>query len=193
MKRRADTVKGRGPGSVRRGSTDSNKLPTPDFEKDEHISSIEKHTNVKTSSHNYSSPLEDSLFGAQPPRTRNHGYRHSNSLLHPSAAIGNSQWETINRSIKSKPDLRAETSQKQYEPTESSMITSAKQNEPLNPKESEMGFVQIKKRIHYSGPLVPRGGNLEDVLQEHERQIQQEVRKARLGQARNSKGYDNYS
>ena len=48
-----------------------------------------------------------------------------------------------------------------------------------------------KNRIHYSGPLVPPGGNLEDMLKEHERQIQQAVRKARLDKARTNKGYDN--
>ncbi|KAJ1265182.1 hypothetical protein BS78_08G060000 [Paspalum vaginatum] len=37
------------------------------------------------------------------------------------------------------------------------------------------------KRIHYSGPLMPPGGNMEDMLKEHERQIQEAVRKARLG------------
>ncbi|WVZ88853.1 hypothetical protein U9M48_035321 [Paspalum notatum var. saurae] len=37
------------------------------------------------------------------------------------------------------------------------------------------------KRIHYSGPLMPPGGNVEDMLKEHERQIQEAVRKARLG------------
>jgi hypothetical protein len=37
------------------------------------------------------------------------------------------------------------------------------------------------KRIHYSGPLMPPGGNIEDMLKEHERHIQEAVRKARLG------------
>ncbi|KAL6642375.1 hypothetical protein ACP70R_020556 [Stipagrostis hirtigluma subsp. patula] len=36
------------------------------------------------------------------------------------------------------------------------------------------------RRIHYSGPLMPPGGNIEDMLKEHERQIQEAVRKARL-------------
>lgn len=36
------------------------------------------------------------------------------------------------------------------------------------------------KRIHYSGPLMPPGGNIEDMLKEHERHIQEAVRKARL-------------
>ncbi|KAK3183535.1 hypothetical protein Dsin_030821 [Dipteronia sinensis] len=38
----------------------------------------------------------------------------------------------------------------------------------------------VKNRIHYSGPLLPPGGNLEEMLKEHERQIQNAVRKARL-------------
>ena len=46
------------------------------------------------------------------------------------------------------------------------------------------GYVPKKNRIHYSGPLVPAGGNIEDMLKEHERQIQQAVRKARFDKAR---------
>jgi len=42
------------------------------------------------------------------------------------------------------------------------------------------GFGGKNRRIHYSGPLVPPGGNMEDMLKEHERQIQQAVRKARV-------------
>ncbi|XP_052144223.1 probable serine/threonine-protein kinase At1g54610 [Oryza glaberrima] len=46
------------------------------------------------------------------------------------------------------------------------------------------GFGGRNKRIHYSGPLVPPGGNMEDTLREHERQIQQAVRKARVDKER---------
>lgn len=47
-----------------------------------------------------------------------------------------------------------------------------------------------KSRIHYSGPLVPHGGNMEEMLKEHERQIQEAVRKARLDKTKtNSKTY----
>ncbi|KAL5215119.1 hypothetical protein ABZP36_004271 [Zizania latifolia] len=41
-----------------------------------------------------------------------------------------------------------------------------------------------KNRIHYSGPLMPHGGNMEEILKEHERQIQQAVRRAGMGKAR---------
>ncbi|XP_078433358.1 putative serine/threonine-protein kinase At1g54610 isoform X2 [Wolffia australiana] len=46
-----------------------------------------------------------------------------------------------------------------------------------------------KSRMHYSGPLMPPGINMEDMLKEHERQIQQAVRKARLDKAKTKKGF----
>lgn len=39
----------------------------------------------------------------------------------------------------------------------------------------------------FSGPLMPPGGNMEDMLKEHERQIQEAVRKARLEKDRTKK------
>ncbi|EEF35922.1 Serine/threonine-protein kinase cdk9, putative [Ricinus communis] len=48
--------------------------------------------------------------------------------------------------------------------------------------ESTMGFFQKKGRIHYSGPLMSAGGNIEEMLREHEKQIQEAVRKARANQ-----------
>ncbi|CAK7357170.1 unnamed protein product [Dovyalis caffra] len=46
--------------------------------------------------------------------------------------------------------------------------------------ESTLGYTGKKGRVHYSGPLVPNGGNIEEMLKEHEKQIQLAVRKARL-------------
>ncbi|KAE8690774.1 putative serine/threonine-protein kinase [Hibiscus syriacus] len=46
-------------------------------------------------------------------------------------------------------------------------------------KESKVGYVYINNRIHSSGPLLPCGGNLEEMLKEHERRIQNAVRRAR--------------
>ncbi|XP_038892545.1 probable serine/threonine-protein kinase At1g09600 isoform X1 [Benincasa hispida] len=47
-----------------------------------------------------------------------------------------------------------------------------------------------KKRIHYSGPLMPPGGNLDEMLKEHEKQIQYAVRKARIDKAKTKKTYN---
>lgn len=46
------------------------------------------------------------------------------------------------------------------------------------------GYVPKKNRIFRSGPLIPQGGNMEDLLKEHERQIQEAVRRSRLGKSR---------
>lgn len=43
-----------------------------------------------------------------------------------------------------------------------------------------------RNRILYSGPLVPPGGNMDDMLKEHERQIQAAVRKAQLDKVRSN-------
>ncbi|KAL8222788.1 hypothetical protein R6Q57_020187 [Mikania cordata] len=50
-------------------------------------------------------------------------------------------------------------------------------------------YSQKKNRIHYSGPLVPPGGNMDEMLKEHERQIQHAVRKARIDKNKIKKGY----
>ncbi|KAI7726270.1 hypothetical protein M8C21_006750, partial [Ambrosia artemisiifolia] len=62
---------------------------------------------------------------------------------------------------------------------------SYKKHEPAPLK----GYSQKKNRIHYSGPLVPPGGNMDEMLKEHERQIQHAVRRARLDKTKIKKGY----
>lgn len=52
-----------------------------------------------------------------------------------------------------------------------------------------MGYVPRKSRINYSGPLLAAGGNIEEMLKEHERQIQNAVRKAILDKTKKKNGY----
>ena len=51
------------------------------------------------------------------------------------------------------------------------------------------GNAPRKNRIHYSGPLMPPGGNLDEMLKEHEKQIQQAVRKARVEKSEQQQRY----
>ncbi|KAF8098312.1 hypothetical protein N665_0269s0036 [Sinapis alba] len=52
-------------------------------------------------------------------------------------------------------------------------------------KESIMGYEGGKReRIHYSGPLIPGEGNLDEMLKEHERQILLAVRRAQADKAK---------
>lgn len=68
--------------------------------------------------------------------------------------------------------------------------SSHKKDEQPSEKGSSMGYAPKKNRIHYSGPLMPPGGNLEEMLKEHEKQIQLAVRKARLDKVKTKKAYN---
>ncbi|KAG2714113.1 hypothetical protein I3760_03G010600 [Carya illinoinensis] len=169
-RRKAETVKGRGSEYVRRGFGDTKVVPTPEF-------NAQGQSNSKTSSHKYD-PLEDggSGFRMEPPGGASQsGYSHSNSMVHPKA-VGAS-WNKTAAPARNNGDSKMKKSHMlQAAPVPS--------NTPLNKDErmsgKEMGYVPKKNRIHYSGLLMPAGGNIDDMLREHERQIQQAVRKARL-------------
>ncbi|CAN1174476.1 Probable serine/threonine-protein kinase At1g09600 [Linum perenne] len=51
--------------------------------------------------------------------------------------------------------------------------------------DSTRAFFVKKGRMHHSGPLMTAGGNIEEMLKEHERRIQHAVRKARSGKNKN--------
>ncbi|KAJ3703875.1 hypothetical protein LUZ61_007580 [Rhynchospora tenuis] len=48
-------------------------------------------------------------------------------------------------------------------------------------------YARKRNRIQYSGPLMPPGGNIEEMLKEHERLIQQAVRMARVDKGKSIK------
>ncbi|XP_042465764.1 probable serine/threonine-protein kinase At1g09600 [Zingiber officinale] len=60
-----------------------------------------------------------------------------------------------------------------------------KKVDTIGNKDSVVGYNTRIRRIQYSGPLITHGGNIDDVLKEHERQIQQAVRKARKDKVKN--------
>ncbi|XP_042385581.1 probable serine/threonine-protein kinase At1g54610 isoform X1 [Zingiber officinale] len=57
--------------------------------------------------------------------------------------------------------------------------SSRKNDDKTGEEEQTTGHAPRKNRIHYSGPLMPPRGNIDEILKEHERQIQQAVRRAR--------------
>ncbi|KAG8364040.1 hypothetical protein BUALT_Bualt19G0084800 [Buddleja alternifolia] len=59
-------------------------------------------------------------------------------------------------------------------------------------KETTNGYSLKKTRMHYSGPLLPPGGSVEEMLKEHEKQIQIAVRKARIDKNKNKKSHTEY-
>ncbi|XP_073007494.1 probable serine/threonine-protein kinase At1g54610 isoform X1 [Typha latifolia] len=77
------------------------------------------------------------------------------------------------------------------EPSEKQVLDgpSSSHKKDLGTKDLTVGYGSKNRRIHYSGPLMPPGGNVEDMLKEHERQIQQAVRKARLEKDKTKKNF----
>ncbi|XP_039041928.1 probable serine/threonine-protein kinase At1g09600 [Hibiscus syriacus] len=99
------------------------------------------------------------------------GFSHSSSMIHPSAV------ELLNKAgcTRNTRNFRKQNSMKPQ-----AVNTSYKQDDGASNKDQASVYVPKKNRIHCSGPLVPPGGNIEDMLKEHERQIQEAVRKARI-------------
>lgn len=48
----------------------------------------------------------------------------------------------------------------------------------------QLGYGSKGHKIHYSGPLLVPAGNMDQVLKDHDRQIQEAVRRARLDKAK---------
>ena len=53
----------------------------------------------------------------------------------------------------------------------------------------QLGYGSKGHKIHYSGPLIVPSGNMDQVLKDHDRQIQEAVRRARLDKAKVRKAH----
>ncbi|KAL4318737.1 hypothetical protein GQ457_18G020610 [Hibiscus cannabinus] len=63
-------------------------------------------------------------------------------------------------------------------------------DEQPSSKESAVGYVSTNNQIHYSGPLLHRGVNLEEMLKEHERRIHNAFRRARSEKRKSKTNFD---
>ncbi|XP_073041569.1 probable serine/threonine-protein kinase At1g09600 isoform X1 [Primulina eburnea] len=119
--------------------------------------------------------------------------RFSNSV----APRGNSQLD-ISRDSSARshwPEHRLNTRYERINDAESSHHLlerpefSNKNNGAMPQKETSTSYALKKTRMHYSGPLLLPGGSVEEMLKEHEKQIQHAVRKARMDKDKTKKGY----
>ncbi|AAF97284.1 Putative protein kinase [Arabidopsis thaliana] len=69
-------------------------------------------------------------------------------------------------------------------------LASSSQKENIVSRAPATTYMRKKNRMHYSGPLMPPGGNIEDMMKEHERRIQEAVRKSRLEKSATKKNKD---
>ncbi|KAL2231816.1 probable serine/threonine-protein kinase At1g09600 [Sesamum indicum] len=128
-------------------------------------------------------------FPMEPPRGNlNNGYSHSNSMIHPNA-IGYAYKKIEDdpglsvpaRSLVSfqhRGGLTRQSSQVRQSVADISDYQLKDVGRTSN--NDSVGYAPKRNRILFSGPLVPPGGNMDDMLKEHERQIQEAVRKARM-------------
>ncbi|KAG8378524.1 hypothetical protein BUALT_Bualt08G0146000 [Buddleja alternifolia] len=177
-RRKAESVKGRGAEDSRNDSRKSRAIPEGEGQSN------------KSTSYKYN-PQEESGTGfpIEPPRVKlKNGYSHSNSVIHPNA-VGYSWNKNVkDDSSHSVRERTLSTSQhgvhltRQGSQVHQSRVDSSdfhSKNVVRTSNNDSIGYVPKKNRIHFSGPLMPPGGNMEDMLKEHERQIQEAVRKAR--------------
>lgn len=174
---RAVAVIGRGPESVRRGSSGTERVATPEFN-----AQGKGQPNLRSSNINYNGsgfPIE------LPKEAVQGGLSHSTSMMHPKATQShstNKASKDVNTGLRRAPsrknaELKTQKSCKSQRTADVSK--SKRKDEILSGRDSAMGYKPKKNIMHYSGPLMPPGGNIDDMLKEHERQIQQAVRKAR--------------
>ncbi|KZV37329.1 putative serine/threonine-protein kinase-like [Dorcoceras hygrometricum] len=167
---KADSVKGGGAEYARNDSRKSKPIPE------------EQGKSNKSISYKYNPQDESGTgFPIEPPLRGNHlknGYSHSNSVIHPSAAAGYTDHSVSVRSLSSSQrgvQLTRQGSQFQMtnDLSNHSKCTDSTSND------GSIRYASKRNRIHFSGPLMPPGGNMEDMLKEHEKQIQEAVRKAK--------------
>ncbi|XP_010542778.1 PREDICTED: probable serine/threonine-protein kinase At1g09600 [Tarenaya hassleriana] len=169
-RKRADAAKGRGHESVSRGSRDVKNVATPEF-----IPSGQSKVTINGQRNNPQG-INRTGLSVDPGRSgAQKGFSHSSSMVHPVVAAS---WNKNGSSRNSTVELKATRSSNV--PVEGSNFSGSLRKNDTACGESTMTYVRKKNRIHCSGPLMPPGGNIEDILKEHERQIQQAVRKSRL-------------
>ncbi|XP_058090092.1 probable serine/threonine-protein kinase At1g09600 [Magnolia sinica] len=205
------SVKGHGAESIRRGSRESKGMPAPDANDD--LQMMQKQAIPKITSEKYN-PEEDSRSGFHSSSHRGtaqafgssrgmNGPKLNTQISHmPQAGADLSARSNDYSQRGMQPQWQDHRTSNRYnqldvaEPSEGSHhfldrpSSSHRKGERMVGQDSAMGYGAKKNRIHYSGPLLPPGGSIEDMLKEHERQIQQAVRKARLEKAKTKKNFD---
>ncbi|XP_059302505.1 probable serine/threonine-protein kinase At1g09600 [Lycium ferocissimum] len=187
-RRKAETGKGHGGEATKKSPKQSKEEPTTEF--DTHgQGQPSKNISVKYN------PLEDNRagFSIEPPALRyRNGLTHSNSVVHPntagytwsnkakedSSAINERAYPTSQHGV----ELLRQGSHKSRAAGEFSNIHT-RRDDRSSYGDSTV-YLPKRNRLLHSGPLVPAGGSMEDMLKEHDRQIQEAVRKARQDKTR---------
>lgn len=184
-RRKAESVKGCGDESLSKSSRQSKGESTTESIAGQGQSNIS--ISVKYN------PLEESVSGfpIEPPRVKNrNGFIHSTSVIHPNAAGYSRKVKEDSCTSQHGGEFLRQGSHTSRAVGDFSSVHS-KRDDGSSYGDSTV-YVPKKSRLLCSGPLVPPGGSMEDMLKEHERQIQEAVRKARLEKGRTKKNCYDY-
>ncbi|KAL3353949.1 hypothetical protein AABB24_018560 [Solanum stoloniferum] len=184
-RRKAESVKGCGDESLSKSSRQSKGDSTTESIAGQGQSNIS--ISVKYN------PLEESGSGfpIEPPRVKNrNGFIHSTSVIHPNAAGYSRKVKEDSCTSQHGGEFLRQGSHTSRAVGDFSSVHS-KRDDGSSYEDSTV-YVPKKSRLLCSGPLVPPGGSMEDMLKEHERQIQEAVRKARIEKGRTKKNCYDY-
>lgn len=127
-----------------------------------------------------------SCFPVEPPKGLKKAVNHSTSMVHPSAATS---WSSKGKDESGRSVSGRTHNSSHRGSSRGSNLTRqhSHKNEKASCNDDNMDQIPKKSRIHCSGPLMPPGGNMEDMLKEHEKNIQEAVRKSRLDKDKTKK------
>ncbi|GAU12443.1 hypothetical protein TSUD_229770 [Trifolium subterraneum] len=175
-----EAIKGCGPRTVVRGAGNTKALEAPEYNARGDLS-LRGKPNTRMSRLRYESQEdEESNHKCEPSRISMHnGYTNSTTLMHSNttgaSSLCNKRPES---SLQDIPELRTQRSHL----NEAAVEFSIKKEEGMPGQEIRMGYVPKKNRIHCSGPLMmSSGGNIDDMLREHERLMQDVFRSVKKG------------
>lgn len=177
-RKKAEAVTGRGAESARRGRRESKQGATEDV-------SMKGQKGATTAQGNGVTAFTVDTRRLNPDNSLSH----CSSMVHPSAVgaswtrkakedDGHLDSSKVHQSSRNGPDKSISMAQGGVDLYRKDDWATGKDN----------GYMPKKNRINYSGPLVPLRGSLEDMLKEHERQIQQAVRKSRTEKSKVNNG-----
>ncbi|CAH8371653.1 unnamed protein product [Eruca vesicaria subsp. sativa] len=111
-------------------------------------------------------------------------FANTNSMVHTS-----STWNKNGSSRSNVGEVRASRSNNVLVAM-GDYLSSSSQKENVPSRVPTTAYSRKTNRMHCSGPLIPPGGNIEDMMKDHERGIQEAVRKSRLDKsaAKKNKG-----
>ncbi|KAK7307920.1 hypothetical protein VNO77_41403 [Canavalia gladiata] len=166
-----EAVKGRGPVSVLRGAGNTKVLESPEYNARGDIS-VRGKPNTKMSHLKYKSQKDGGSPRKDDPTIEKlqNGYAHSTLSMHNNTTEPSSLSIRPESSMKNQ-ELRTQKSHVNQAAVDLS-ISSLRKEQGMLGQEHGMGYMPKKNRMHCSGPLVPPGGNIDDMLKEHERLMQ---------------------